>query len=118
MELTEDVTTNVNDRWTDVLAQRLQANIGTRKAGTLNQRIGGNHLVTDGLGPNALARLDRDGQAQVGVRYLIVLVGINDLGGVALMERATMETHHQIVNSMIGAYRQICDSALTRHQGL
>jgi lysophospholipase L1-like esterase len=73
----------------------------------LNQGIGGNHLLTDGLGPNALARLDRDVLAQASVRYLIVLEGINDLGGVARMEGAAMEAYDQIMHSMIGAYRQI-----------
>jgi len=100
-------TTNGNNRWTDVLAQRLQANAGTRKAGVLNEGIGGNHLLTDGLGPNVLARFDRDVLAQPGVRYLVVLEGINDLGGVARMEGATQDTHDQLVHSMIGAYRQI-----------
>ena len=104
-------TTNGNDRWTDVLARRLQANIGTRKAGILNQGIGGNHLLTDGLGPNALARLDRDVLAQAGVRYLIVLEGINDLGAVARMDGATKDTHDQIVHDMIGAYQQIIAKA-------
>jgi hypothetical protein len=94
-------TTNGNDRWTDVLAQRLQAR--SREAGVLNQGIGGNHLLTDGLGPNALARFDRDVLAQAGVRYLIVLEGINDLGGVARMEGATKDTHDQLVHGMIGA---------------
>ena len=49
-------TTNGNDRWTDVLAARLQAAPETRSIGVSNQGIGGNHLLTDGLGPNALAR--------------------------------------------------------------
>ena len=100
-------TTNGNDRWTDVLARRLQADPHLREDGVLNQGIGGNHLLTDGLGPNALARFDRDVLAQAGVRYLIVLEGINDLGGVARMEGATKETHEQLVHRMIGAYEQI-----------
>ena len=73
-------TTNGNDRWPDAFAQRLQAALGPRTLGVLNQGIGGNHLLTDGLGPNALARFDRDVLAQAGVRYLIVLEGVNDLG--------------------------------------
>jgi lysophospholipase L1-like esterase len=100
-------TTNGNNRWTDVLAQRLQADTHSRDVGVLNQGIGGNHLLTDGLGPNALARFDRDVLAQPGVRYLIVLEGINDLGGVARMEAATKEAHDQLVHNMIGAYEQI-----------
>lgn len=100
-------TTNGNDRWTDVLAQRLQANPGTRDAGVLNQGIGGNHLLTDGLGPNVLARLDRDVLAQAGVRYVIVLEGINDLGGLSRTPNSTPEMHEQLVHRMIGAYQQI-----------
>lgn len=38
-------TTNGNDRWTDVLAQRLQADSRTKNIGILNQGIGGNHLL-------------------------------------------------------------------------
>lgn len=104
-------TTNGNDRWTDVLAKRLQSDPGRRKASTLNQGIGGNHLLTDGLGPNALARFDRDVLAQAGVRYLIVLEGINDLGGVGRVEVATKEAHNQLVHNMIGAYEQIITRA-------
>jgi lysophospholipase L1-like esterase len=73
-------TTNGNDRWTDELARRLQGGKGTEQVAVLNQGIGGNRLLRDGLGPNALARLDRDVLAQPGVRWLIVLEGINDIG--------------------------------------
>jgi lysophospholipase L1-like esterase len=73
-------TTNGNDRWPDDLARRLQADPATREVAVLNQGIGGNRLLRDGLGPNALARLDRDVLAQPGVRWLVVLEGINDIG--------------------------------------
>jgi len=107
-------TTNGNDRWTDVLAQRLQANAGTRAVGILNQGIGGNHLLTDGQGQNALARFDRDVLAQPGVRYLIVLEGINDLGGLELRAEATRQAHEELVHRMIGAYQQIIERAHTK----
>ena len=74
-------TLNGNDRWPDVLAARLQANGATRQWSVLNAGIGGNHLLTDGVGPNVLARLDRDVLAQPGVRAVIVHEGVNDLGG-------------------------------------
>ena len=106
-------TTNANDRWTDVLAQRLQANFRTRNVGVLNEGIGGNHLLIDGLGPNALARFDRDVLAQPGVRYLILLEGINDLGHVGRMENATQQAHDQLVHAVIGAYKQIITRAHT-----
>jgi lysophospholipase L1-like esterase len=100
-------TTNGNNRWPDALAERLQENAATREVGVLNQGIGGNHLLTDGLGPNALARFDRDVLAQPGVGYLIVLEGINDLGGLERDGSATQQAHDQLVGRMIGAYRQI-----------
>ena len=100
-------TTDGNDRWTDVLARRLQENKSTRNVGVVNQGIGGNHLLTDGLGPNVLARFDRDVLAQTAVRYVIVLEGINDLGGLARMKDVTAEQHEDLVHRMIGAYEQI-----------
>src|SRR6185503_15517585 len=66
-------TTNGNDRWPDVLARRLQAQPDTKNIAVLNHGIGGNRLLLDGLGPNALARFDHDVLAQAGVRYAIVL---------------------------------------------
>lgn len=73
-------TTNGNDRWPDVLARRLQNSTRTRNVAVVNVGTGGNRLLADGLGPNALARFDRDVLARAGVRYLIVLEGVNDLG--------------------------------------
>ena len=77
----------------------------------MNHGIGGNHLLTDGLGPNVLARFDRDVLAQTAVRYVIVLEGINDLGGLARMKDVTAEQHDELVRRMIGAYQQIVDRA-------
>jgi lysophospholipase L1-like esterase len=73
-------TTNGNDRWPDYLSRRLQQEKKTKSIGVLNQGIGGNCLLSCGLGPNALARFDRDVLAQTGVRWLVVLEGVNDIG--------------------------------------
>jgi lysophospholipase L1-like esterase len=100
-------TTNGNDRWTDVLAGRLQASAATRDIGVLNEGIGGNHLLTDGLGPNALARFDRDVLAQAGVRWLIVSEGVNDLGGLTRNGDVSPAEHTQLVERILGAYQQI-----------
>ena len=104
-------TTNGNDRWTDVLAQRLQGDTPTRYVGVLNQGIGGNHLLTDGLGPNALARFDRDVLAQPGVRFVIVLEGINDLGAIARSGEAPAEAHDALVHAILASYEQIVERA-------
>jgi len=99
-------TSNGNDRWPDDLARELDAK-GARHLGVLNLGIGGNRLLLDGLGPNALARFDRDVLAQPGVRYLIVLEGINDIGVFGLQGSLAQGEHDALVRSMIGAYGQI-----------
>lgn len=100
-------TTNGNDRWTDVLAQRLQASAKTRNIGVSNQGIGGNHLLTDGLGPNALARFDRDVLAPAGVQWVIVFEGVNDLGGLARNGEVPPAEHAALVQRVLAAYQQL-----------
>lgn len=76
-------TENENHRWPDYLAARLAADPGTRAAGVLgvvNAGIGGNRVLLDGYGPNAVARIDPDLLARSGARYAIVLESINDIG--------------------------------------
>jgi len=104
-------TTNGNDRWTDVLAARLQSSPKTRDIGVSNQGIGGNHLLTDGLGPNALARFDRDVLAQAGARWLIVFEGVNDLGGLARTGEVPAADHAARVQKVLAAYDQIITRA-------
>jgi lysophospholipase L1-like esterase len=104
-------TTNANDRWPDVLAQRLQSKSSTRKIAIVNQGIGGNHLLTDGAGPNALARFDRDVLAQPGVRYVILLEGINDLGLPARTPDTTPAQHDVLIHRMTAAYEQFVTRA-------
>ena len=74
------VTQNSNHRWPDYLAVRLHNNPATASLSVLNQGIGGNCVLIHCVGPNALARFDRDVLAQAGVRYVIVLESINDIG--------------------------------------
>ncbi len=73
-------TRDANSRWPDLLAQRLQANKSTKTLGVLNQGIGGNRVLHEGRGPSALARFDRDVIAQAGVKYLVIMESINDIG--------------------------------------
>lgn len=76
-----------NHRWPDMLASRLAARKGGPKFGVVNMGIGGNRILHEGMaskrpqfGINALARFDADVLAQPGVKYLIILEGINDIG--------------------------------------
>jgi lysophospholipase L1-like esterase len=48
--------------------------------GMLNEGIAGNRVLSEGIGPSALARFDRDVLAQSGVTHVVLLEGINDLG--------------------------------------
>jgi lysophospholipase L1-like esterase len=73
-------TRDANSRWPDVLARRLQANKKTAGLSVLNEGIGGNRILHDNAGPNALARFDRDVIAQAGVKYVVILESINDIG--------------------------------------
>ena len=76
-------TKNANARWPDVLAKRLQADKKTAELAVLNEGIGGNRVLHDNTGPSALARFDRDVIAQAGVKYVIVMESINDIGHAA-----------------------------------
>ncbi len=102
-------TTNGNNRWSDNLAARLAA--AKMPVAVINQGIGGNRLLDDGLGPNALARFDRDVLSQSGVRWLIVHEGINDLGTFGTQPGRSDEDHGKLVDRIIAAYRQIIDRA-------
>jgi lysophospholipase L1-like esterase len=71
---------NKNERWPDFLATRLHDNPATANLSVLDEGIGGNCVLIHCVGPNALARYDRDVLAQPGVKYVIVLESINDIG--------------------------------------
>ena len=98
--------TDKNDRWPDNLARRLQTNPGTTGVAVLNAGIGGNCVLQGGLGPTALARFDRDVLSQSRVRWLIVLEGVNDIGG----------SHDAAVaTNLIAAYKTFIEQAHAHH---
>jgi lysophospholipase L1-like esterase len=90
-------TTNMNNRWPDLLANRLQASDATKKIGVLNLGIGGNNVLSDGLGPPAKMRFDSQVLGQSGVRWLIVLEGVNDIGAA---------TGSGVVTELTGAFQE------------
>jgi lysophospholipase L1-like esterase len=74
-------STNDADRsWPSILAARLASSAGAPKLSVLNLGISGNRLLADGAGVNALARFDRDVLGQSGVKWLMIMEGINDIG--------------------------------------
>jgi lysophospholipase L1-like esterase len=79
-------TGNLNRRWPDWLARRLQqeAQPGTPPVGVVNRGISGNCMLTDYAntlisGHDCLERFDRDVLATTGAGSLLVLIGINDI---------------------------------------
>ena len=101
------VALDTNARWPDELARRLSK----AKIGVVNQGIGGNRVLEDGLGPNALARFGRDVLGTPGARYLIVLEGVNDLGGLDRVEVHSPEAHEAIVKALETAFVQMVERA-------
>jgi lysophospholipase L1-like esterase len=98
--------TDKNDRWPDNLARRLQADPKTASVAVLNEGIGGNAVLHGGLGPTALARFDRDVLSQSGVRWLIVLEGVNDIGG---------SQDASVATNLITAYEKMIAQAHAHH---
>ena len=101
-------TTDMNQRWPNVLAERLQSHWGTSDVAVLNAGVSGNRVLHDFLGTGALARFDRDVLVQTGVKYVVVLEGNADVLIPGLIGNPSEEvTAEQIVQ----AHRQMIDRA-------
>jgi lysophospholipase L1-like esterase len=98
-------TPDTNRSWPSQLADRLAANAATANVAVLNHGISGNRLLADGAGISALARFDRDVLAQPGVKWLIVLEGINDIGLSTMMGNAVS------ADQLIAAQKQMIERA-------
>ena len=74
-------TAGANHRWPNDLARRLDGLAGPTLA-VADEGIGGNRVLAGSrcCGASALARFARDALDQPGVRDIIVLEGINDIG--------------------------------------
>jgi len=71
-----------NDRWPNDLARRLVARYGDEAPAVIDEGIGGNRVLSPSacFGQSALTRFGRDALDQPGVRDVILLEGINDIG--------------------------------------
>ena len=105
-----DSTPDTNRRWPNFLAGRLLQESKGAAPAVLNAGISGNRVLQDNgsAGRSALERFDRDVIAQPGVKYVIVLEGINDIGG----------SNHEPVTAadIIAGLQQLADRA--HEQGL
>ncbi|MFD7933526.1 SGNH/GDSL hydrolase family protein [Streptomyces sp. NPDC059755] len=95
-------TADLDRRWPDYLARRLQR-ADTRVKGVANEGISGNKVLADGAGQSALNRLQRDVLSQPGVRTVFVFEGVNDI-----------KAHTGVTaQDMIAGYREIVRRAHT-----
>jgi len=98
--------TNLQNRWPDILAERLQERPETQHIAVLNHGIGGNCVLKPCLGPAAVDRFERDVLGQTGVRWLIILIGVNDLGQTPDAEAALA-----VADGLIEAFSEMIDKA-------
>ncbi|WP_081236300.1 SGNH/GDSL hydrolase family protein [Streptomyces viridosporus] len=88
--LTDGVTstTGADNRWPDVLSDRLREALATGRDlpryGVVNEGISGNRILADGLGrppenPSGLNRFGRDVLGRPQVRVVVVALGVNDI---------------------------------------
>lgn len=97
--------TNKQNRWPDELARRFQADDGTKQVAVLNVGIGGNCVLRACLGPSAPDRFQRDVIDQNSARWLIVLEGVNDIGG------ASPDSSAAVAERLIAAYQTMVERA-------
>lgn len=97
-----------NQRWPDVLAQRLAAH----NVGVINAGISGARLLSDGMGQSALVRFQRDALGKPGVKVAIVLLGINDIS----WPGSTFAPNNPLAQyeDLVAGYRQLIAQAQVR----
>ncbi|MBV7454003.1 SGNH/GDSL hydrolase family protein [Acidovorax sp. sif1233] len=105
--ITDGATASLDNdrRWPDFLATRL----APHGVAVVNAGISGARLLSDGMGANALARLERDVLAQPGVQSVIVMLGINDISwpGTAFAPASPRPT----LQALAAGYRQLIAQA-------
>jgi len=99
-------TTDLQNRWPDLLAERLRTNRDTRQTAVLNLGIGGNCVLRDCLGPAAIKRYEKDILSQPGVKWVIIFEGVNDIGQVRSADDVA-----SVSGGLIEAYGIMIDSA-------
>ena len=102
-------TLDANKTWPVLLAKRLSDASGTKKISVINQGVSGNQVLRDGAGISALARFDRDVLSIAGVKWVILLEGINDINFRGWDDSPDGLTS----NDLIAGYKQIIERSHT-----
>jgi lysophospholipase L1-like esterase len=113
--------------WPSILARRLGAQRGMATRSVINMGISGNRVLREGAGSSGLARFDRDVLSRPGARWVLLLLGINDIGfsaipGLPASEKATAEdiiAGHQMLISRARLHGlSIIGATLTPFEGV
>jgi lysophospholipase L1-like esterase len=96
---------DLNRRWPDALAERLQADRMLASIAVVNSGIAGNRLLNDAsapfVGPSMLSRLDSDALSKPGVRWILLLSGSNDISASDMLDTPKDKvTAQQIIAGM------------------
>ena len=119
-------TINGNDRWPDVLQRRLLAEDDEEVVSVVNQGIAGNMVTRVGRleggctpcdGPPAVDRLDEDVLSQPGLRAVVLLEGINDIGGGGATAAEVIAGMEEIADRVHAAGIPIIGATLTPSGG-
>jgi lysophospholipase L1-like esterase len=100
-------TVDANNRWPDRIAERLQE-AGHKEVTVVNQGYSGNRVLSDGMGVNALARLDDHILSQPRLSTVVFMMGINDIGWPG-PNAITPDDKEPTADDIIAGYRQIID---------
>jgi lysophospholipase L1-like esterase len=95
-------TTDTNRAWPALLAARLNGDRRTRHVAVVNQGISGNQVLRHGAGVSMLARFDRDVLSRPGVKWVVLLGGINDIN-----IRGRFGTEPMTADELIDGYEQL-----------
>lgn len=108
---------DLNNRYTDFLAQRLLANGDSDfRAAVINLGISGNQVTATFIGKNLQARFNEDALSRTGVTHLVVVEGINDIALPGLLTVIGIPTPAIDAASIIAGLQQI--AARSRAAGI
>jgi len=118
-------TTSAEDRWPDFLALRLEAEPEGTVFGVVDEGLDSNRVLTDSLpafGRSALQRFPHDALSQPGVRDVILLEGINDIGGLrrphdTLTAQKLIDGYLTLINEAHAAGVKIFGATILPYQG-
>jgi len=118
-------TVDKDQAWPTLLAKRFGEKKTGPRVAVINEGISGNQVLRDGAGVSALARLDRDVLSQPGLRWIVLLEGINDInihgqmtGPTALTAEDLIKGDEQIIARAHTHKIKVMGATLTPEEGV